>query len=34
VLEQNRGNIRLDKAGSAPAAGKSPAAAKKAAAGG
>ncbi len=32
VLEQNRGNIRLDKAGSAPAAGKSAPAAKKPAA--
>ena len=31
VLEQNRGNIRVDKAGQAPAAGKSPAPAKKAA---
>jgi len=34
VLEQNRGNIRLDKAGSTPAAGKSAPAAKKPAAGG
>jgi competence protein ComEA len=32
VLEQNRDNIRLDKAGPAPAAGKSPPAAKKPAA--
>jgi hypothetical protein len=32
VLEQNRGNIRLDKAGSPPAAGKSAPAAKKPAA--
>ena len=31
VLEQNRGNIRLDKAGSTPAAGKGPPAAKKSA---
>jgi competence protein ComEA len=31
VLEQNRGNIRVDKAGPAPAAGKGPAATKKAA---
>lgn len=34
VLEQNRGNIRLDKAGQAPSAGKGPATAKKPAAGG
>ena len=32
VLEQNRGNIRLDKAGAAPAAGKAPAATQKPAA--
>ena len=32
VLEQNRANIRLDKAGQAPAAGKGQAAAKKPAA--
>ena len=32
VLEQNRGNIRLDKAGSTPAAGQGQAAAKKPAA--
>jgi competence protein ComEA len=31
VLEQNRANIRVDKAGPAPAAGKGPAATKKAA---
>lgn len=29
VLEQNRGNIRLDKAGQAPAAGKAPVAPQK-----
>jgi competence protein ComEA len=29
VLEQNRANIRLDKAGQAPAAGKAPAAPQK-----
>jgi len=34
VLEQNRANIRVDKAGSAPAAAKGQAAAKKPAAGG
>ena len=32
VLEQNRGNIRLEKAGQAPAAGKGPAPAQKPAA--
>ena len=32
VLEQNRANLRFDKAGQAPSAGKSPAADKKAAA--
>jgi hypothetical protein len=34
VLEQNRANIRLDRAGAAPAAGKPAPAAKKAAPGG
>jgi competence protein ComEA len=34
VLEQNRANIRLDRAGAAPAAGKAAPAAKKAAPGG
>jgi hypothetical protein len=32
MLEQNRANLRFDKAGQAPPAGKSPAADKKAAA--
>jgi len=32
VLEQNRANLRFDKAGQAPAAGKGPAAEKKPAA--